>query len=141
MQLHTKLPNKIYIIYALFSLLSISILFSCGDNPESGKTAPATDKPESFTFFELGTNTPLTERVILSNHWRFGSLQRPFRFIFSSRSIPHVSGFCLSVCRSHQRVTSEHLSDEIINFLRHFRSVLAVKSREKSSVFEVKSRS
>ena len=63
MQLHTKLQKKIFIIYALFNLLSVPILSSCGDNPESGKTASATDKPESFTFFELGTNTPLTERV------------------------------------------------------------------------------
>ena len=63
MQLHTKLQKKIFIIYALFSLLSISILFSCGDSPESEKTATVADKPESFTFFELGTNTTLTGRV------------------------------------------------------------------------------
>ena len=59
----TKLLNKITFIYTLFSLLFFSILISCGDNQESGKTIPVTAKPESFTFFELGTNTQLTEQI------------------------------------------------------------------------------
>jgi hypothetical protein len=63
MQLQTKLQNKIRLIYALFSLLSISTLISCGDNRDSAETVPATVKPESFTFFELGTNTKLTEDI------------------------------------------------------------------------------
>jgi len=61
MQLQTKLQNKIICIYALIGLLSISI--SCGDNRESVETAPATVKAESFTFFELGTNTKLTDQI------------------------------------------------------------------------------
>ena len=63
MQLDTKLQKKIFIVYALFSLCSISIFLSCGDSPESGKSTTATDIPESFTFFELGTNTRLTDRI------------------------------------------------------------------------------
>jgi hypothetical protein len=63
MLLQTKLQNTIIFIYALFSLLSFSILISCGDNRESAETIPATVNPESFTFFELGTNTKLTEHV------------------------------------------------------------------------------
>ena len=63
MLLQTKLQNTIIFIYALFSLLSFSILISCGDNRESAETVPATVNPESFTFFELGTNTKLTEHV------------------------------------------------------------------------------
>ena len=61
MQLRTKLQNKTICIYALLGLLSISI--SCSDNRESAETAPATVKSESFTFFELGTNTKLTEQI------------------------------------------------------------------------------
>lgn len=63
MHLQTKLRNKISFIYTLFSLLSISILISCGDNRESAETVPQTVNPESFTFFELGTNTRLTEQA------------------------------------------------------------------------------
>ena len=63
MHLQTKLRNKISFIYTLFSLLSISILISCGDNRESAETVPQTVNPESFTFFELGTNTKLTEQI------------------------------------------------------------------------------
>jgi len=63
MRLQTKLQNKIIFIYTLFSLLSFSILISCGDNRESAETVPATVNPESFTFFELGTNTKLTEQI------------------------------------------------------------------------------
>jgi hypothetical protein len=63
MRLQTKLQNKIIFIYTLFSLLSFSILISCGDNRESAETVPATVNPESFTFFELGTNTKLTEDI------------------------------------------------------------------------------
>ena len=63
MLLQTKLQNTIIFIYALFSLLSFSILISCGDNRESAETVPATVNPESFTFFELGTNTKLTDHV------------------------------------------------------------------------------
>jgi hypothetical protein len=63
MHLQTKLRNKVSFIYALFSLFSISILISCSDNRESAETVPATDKPESFTFFELGTNTKLTDHI------------------------------------------------------------------------------
>ena len=63
MLLQTKLQNTIIFIYALFSLLSFSILISCGDNREPAETVPATVNPESFTFFELGTNTKLTEHV------------------------------------------------------------------------------
>jgi hypothetical protein len=63
MQLHTKLQKKLFIIYALFSLLSISILISCGDNQDHAETAPVTEKPESFTFFEIGTNTQFAEHI------------------------------------------------------------------------------
>jgi len=63
MRLQMKWRNKISFIYTLFSLLSISILFSCGDHPESEETATATANPESFTFFELGTNTKLTDHI------------------------------------------------------------------------------
>ena len=63
MHLQTKLQNKVSVLYALFSLFSISILISCGDNRESAETVPATVKPESFTFFELGTNTKLSEDI------------------------------------------------------------------------------
>jgi hypothetical protein len=63
MQLQTRLQKKIIAILTLISLLTISILFSCGDKRESDQFAPATDQPESFTFFELGTNTKLTERI------------------------------------------------------------------------------
>jgi len=63
MRLQMKWRNKISFINALFSLLSISILISCGDNRESAESVPAAVKPESFTFFELGTNTKLTEHI------------------------------------------------------------------------------
>jgi len=63
MQLQKKLQDKITIFYALFSLLSLSILVSCGDNQDSAETVPTTDKPESFTFFEIGTNTKLAEHI------------------------------------------------------------------------------
>ncbi len=63
MLMQTKLQNKIIFIYTLFSLIFFSILISCGDNRESAETAPATANPESFTFFELGTNTKLTESI------------------------------------------------------------------------------
>ena len=61
MPLRTNLQNKTICIYALIGLLSISI--SCSDNRESVDTEPATVKSESFTFFELGTTTKLTEQV------------------------------------------------------------------------------
>jgi hypothetical protein len=63
MQWPIKSKNKIVIVYTFLSLLSISILISCGDNRESAETLPATVNPESFTFFELGTNTKLTEDI------------------------------------------------------------------------------
>ncbi len=63
MQSQTKLQNKITIFCALFSLLSISILTSCSDNRESAETVPATVKSDSFTFFDLGTNTKLSEHI------------------------------------------------------------------------------
>lgn len=63
MYLQIKLQNKINFIYALLSLFSISILISCGDNRESAETVPATVKADSFTFFDLGTNTKLTEHI------------------------------------------------------------------------------
>jgi hypothetical protein len=61
MQLRTKLQNKTLFIYVFFGLLTITI--SCGDNRELAETAPATVKSESFTFFELGTNTKFTEQL------------------------------------------------------------------------------
>ena len=63
MQLRSKLQNRFGFIYALLGLLSIPVLISCGDNRESAKTTPAAVKSESFTFFELGTNTKLTENI------------------------------------------------------------------------------
>ena len=63
MQLQKKLQSKTFVFHHILILLAISILFSCGDNPEPGETATATDKPESFTFFELGTNTTFSERI------------------------------------------------------------------------------
>jgi len=63
MRLQMKWRNKISLVSTLFSLLSISILISCGDNRESAETIPQTVKPESFTFFELGTNTKLSEQI------------------------------------------------------------------------------
>jgi hypothetical protein len=63
MQWPIKSKDKIIIVYTFLSLLSISILISCGDNRESAQTVPQTVKPESFTFFELGTNTKLTEDI------------------------------------------------------------------------------
>ena len=63
MRLQMKWRNKISFIFKLFSLLSISILISCGDNRESAQTEPAAANPESFTFFELGTNTKLTDNI------------------------------------------------------------------------------
>ena len=61
MPLRTNLQNKTICIYALIGLLSISI--SCSDNRESVETESATVKSDSFTFFELGTNTKLTEQA------------------------------------------------------------------------------
>jgi hypothetical protein len=61
MPLRTKFQNRPICIYALIGLLSISI--SCGDNRESAETVPATLTSESFTFFELGTNTKFTEQI------------------------------------------------------------------------------
>jgi hypothetical protein len=63
MRLQMKWRNKISLLFTLFSLLSISILISCGDNRESAETEPAAANPESFTFFELGTNTKLTDHI------------------------------------------------------------------------------
>jgi hypothetical protein len=61
MQLRTKLQNKIMCILAFIGFLSI--LNSCGDNRGPVETAPATVKSESFTFFELGANTKLTDQI------------------------------------------------------------------------------
>ena len=63
MQWPIKSKNKIIVVYTFLSLLSFSFLISCGDNRESAETVPQTVKPESFTFFELGTNTKLTEHI------------------------------------------------------------------------------
>ena len=63
MQWPVKSKDKIIIVYTFLSLLSVSILLSCGDNRESAEAVPQTVKPESFTFFELGTNTKLTEDI------------------------------------------------------------------------------
>jgi hypothetical protein len=63
MQRPIKSKNKTIIVYTFLNLLSISILISCGDNRQSAETVPATVNPESFTFFELGTNTKLTEDI------------------------------------------------------------------------------
>ena len=61
MQSQLKLRKKTVCIYALIVLLSISI--SCGDNRETVEVAPAAVNSESFTFFELGTNTKLTDQI------------------------------------------------------------------------------
>ena len=58
-----QLQKKFTIIYALFSILFISILISCGDNQDPAEKVPAAGKPESFTFFEIGTNTKLAEDI------------------------------------------------------------------------------
>jgi hypothetical protein len=58
-----QLQDKSICNYAVFGLLFISFLISCGDNRESVETEPATVKSESFTFFELGTNTKLTDQI------------------------------------------------------------------------------
>jgi len=58
-----QLQDKTICNYAVFGLLFISFLISCGDNRESVETEPATVKSESFTFFELGTNTKLTDQI------------------------------------------------------------------------------
>jgi len=58
-----QLQDKTICNYAVFGLLFISFLISCGDNRESVETEPATIKSESFTFFELGTNTKLTDQI------------------------------------------------------------------------------
>ena len=63
MQFQTKLQTRVGIIYALFSLLFIPIIITCGDNRDSAETGPAAVRPGSFTFFDLGTNTKLTERI------------------------------------------------------------------------------
>jgi len=63
MQWPIKSKNKIIVVYTFLSLLSFSFLISCGDNRESAEALPQTVKPESFTFFELGTNTKLTEHI------------------------------------------------------------------------------
>ena len=63
MQWPVKWKHKTIIFYTFLSLLSISFLPSCSDNRESAKTGPVAVKPESFTFFELGTNTKLTEDI------------------------------------------------------------------------------
>jgi hypothetical protein len=63
MQWPIKWKHKTIIVYTFLSLLSISILISCSDNRESAETVPAAVNPESFTFFELGTNTKLTEDI------------------------------------------------------------------------------
>ncbi len=63
MQWPIKSKNKIIVVYTFLSLLSFSFLISCGDNRESAEALPQTVKPESFTFFELGTNTKLTEDI------------------------------------------------------------------------------
>ena len=61
MQSQLKLRKKTVRIYALIVLLSISI--SCSDNRETVGVAPGTVNSESFTFFELGTNTKLTDQI------------------------------------------------------------------------------
>lgn len=58
-----KSVNKTAFNYALYGLLFGVILFSCSNNQDAAKTIPATAKPESFTFFDLGTNTQLTEQI------------------------------------------------------------------------------
>jgi hypothetical protein len=63
MQWPIKSKNKIIVVYTFLSLLSFSFLISCGDNRESAEALPQTVKPESFAFFELGTNTKLTEDI------------------------------------------------------------------------------
>ena len=48
---------------AILSIVLISILVSCSDRQENAESGPAEANKESFTFFDLGINTPLTKRV------------------------------------------------------------------------------
>ena len=48
---------------AILSIVLISILMSCSDSQENAESGPAETNKESFTFFDLGINTPLSKRV------------------------------------------------------------------------------
>jgi len=48
---------------AILSIVLISVLISCSDRQESAESGSAEAEKESFTFFDLGINTPLTKRV------------------------------------------------------------------------------
>ena len=48
---------------AILSIVLISILMSCSDRQENAESGPAETNKESFTFFDLGINTPLSKRV------------------------------------------------------------------------------
>lgn len=49
---------------AAFLLFLVSMMWvSCGDNQDSISKKPREDKSESFTFFDLGTNTRLSDKI------------------------------------------------------------------------------
>ena len=55
-----KLQNKTTAFYIAFIILTLPVLMSCSDRQESTETTPVPAKAESFTFFDLGINTKLT---------------------------------------------------------------------------------
>jgi len=55
-----KLQNKTTAFYITFIILTLPVLMSCSDRQEPAETTPVPAKAESFTFFDLGINTKLT---------------------------------------------------------------------------------
>jgi hypothetical protein len=62
MQWPIQLKKKTPLAYGLLGLFAVSIFLSCGDNQESRQKSRSVP-PESFTFFELGSNTRLTDSI------------------------------------------------------------------------------
>ncbi len=55
-----KLQNKTTAFYITSIILILPVLMSCSDRQEPTETTPVPAKAESFTFFDVGINTKLT---------------------------------------------------------------------------------
>jgi len=69
--------NKMAIIFVnIFLGVCLSVFFACGESENAGKKKPAGSEllfPESFTFFDLGSNTRLTDDLLKNLSGQLGS--------------------------------------------------------------------
>ena len=58
-----RFPYFSFLLWIAFIISSVTVLISCGDSNERGNRASQESAGESFTFFELGKTTRLTNSV------------------------------------------------------------------------------